>query len=290
MAARAPKRIDQLGRINQWGKRLTPLLAAPLAQPALAPLAHGLRLLENYLALLQGKGAGSGWDLAGEVEVAVRHVRTAQPLIVDVGANRGAWSLAADRLLSPLHPCYLLVEPSPHCQAALRALPLRCFDVVQAAAGDRDGETFLISDDPGSEGASLYERRDTTHQPVLPPARDAVAVRRLDSLAAEREIESITLLKLDVEGNELAALQGAERLLGQGRIGAITFEFGSPHINSRVFFHDIWDLLTPLGYTLHRILPGGGLLPLPAYGEDLEFYRGVSNYLALPVSGVPGSR
>ncbi|MGL4649292.1 MAG: FkbM family methyltransferase [Caldilineaceae bacterium] len=292
MCASNINRIDQMGSANRWGKRLAPLMAAPLQ---ISPVARGVRLLENYLAILQGKGAGSGWGLLGEAEAAARQIRTAQPLIVDVGANLGHWSLALDALLASLHPCYLLIEPSPHCQAALQRLPLRCFEVVQAAAGDHDGEAELLSERAASEAASLHERRDSFHQSDRPPARDAVAVRRLDSLTAEREVEFINLLKLDVEGSELEALRGAERLLNEGRIGAIAFEFGSAHINSRVFFHDLWDLLTPLGFAMQRIVPGGGLLPVRAYYEDLEFYRGVSNYLALPdparlVSAAPSER
>lgn len=279
-------RIDQMGAANRWGKRLAPLLAAPLALP---PLARAAALAESYLAILQGKGAGAGWGLAYEAEAAARTVRTAQPLIIDVGANLGAWALAVDALLAPLHPCYLLVEPAPACQAALAALPLACFEVVQAAAGDRDGEALLLSQSAGSEAASLHARRDSYHQSD-DVQRELVAVRRLDSLAAERDIDFINLLKLDVEGSELEALRGAERLLGEGRVGAIAFEFGSAHINSRVFFHDLWDLLTPLGFAIERILPGGRTLPIPAYYEDLESFRGVSNYLALSHSAAPPRR
>lgn len=292
MARRSDVRVDQLGAANRWGKRTAPLLATMLAFP---PLARGVRLLETYLAILQGKGAGSGWGLQGEVEAAARSVRTAQPLIVDAGANVGAWTLAIDAWLAPLHPCYLLMEPSTCCLPALRGLPLRCFDVLHAAVGQFDGEAELISNAAGSEAASLHPRRDTWHQYGQPDElvhateqgtkaqalRERVAVRSLDSIAAERNIAHINLLKLDVEGNEFDALLGARRLLDEGRIDAICFEFGSAHINSRVFFHDLWDLLHPSGYTMHRIVPGGGLLPITTYYEDLEHFRGVSNYIAL---------
>jgi len=292
MSRRSDARIDQLGAANRWGKRTAPLLATMLAFP---PVARGVRLLETYLAILQGKGAGSGWGLQGEVEAAARSVRTAQPLIVDAGANVGAWTLAIDEWLAPLHPCYLLIEPSTHCLPALQGLPLRYFDIVHAAVGKFDGEAELISNAAGSEAASLHLRRDTYHQyaqmagsvrateqgPKSEALRERVAVRSLDSLAAERDIPHINLLKLDVEGNEFDALLGAKRLLGEKRVDAICFEFGSAHINSRVFFHDLWDLLHPLGYTIHRIMPGGGLLPVTSYYEDLEHFRGVSNYIAV---------
>lgn len=282
----APKRIDELGAANRWGKRLAPLLAAPLALPGAARAAA---LVESYLAILQGKGAGSGWGMAGEAAAAARTVRTAQPLIVDAGAGMGAWALAVDALLAPLHPGYLLIEPAPACQAALGALPLACYQVVQAAVGAADGEALLLSDAGCSQAASLHARRDSYHQSNA-QQRAQVALRRLDSLTAEHEIEYINLLKLDVEGSELDALRGAERLLGAGRIGAIVFEFGSAHINSRVFFHDLWDLLHPLGFSIQRLAPGGRAIPIAAYYEDLEHFRGVSNYLAVAHSGAAARR
>jgi hypothetical protein len=61
----------------------------------------------------------------------------------------------------------------------------------------------------------------------------------------------------------------------------LTFEFGSGQINSRTFFHDFWDLLQPLGFALRRICPGGRTVPVDEYYEDLEYFRGVTNYLAL---------
>lgn len=61
---------------------------------------------------------------------------------------------------------------------------------------------------------------------------------RLDDFADENDIAIITLLKLDIEGHEVFALRGAERLLAAGRIRALTFEFGSANINSRTFFRD----------------------------------------------------
>jgi hypothetical protein len=86
---------------------------------------------------------------------------------------------------------------------------------------------------------------------------------------------------MDIEGHELFALKGALAALGAKRIGALSFEFGAGNVNSRTFFRDFWQLLTPLGYELRRICPGGATTTLFEYYEDLEFFRGVTNYLAV---------
>ena len=64
-------------------------------------------------------------------------------------------------------------------------------------------------------------------------------------------------------------------------IKALTFEFGSGNVNSRTFFRDFWDLLNPLGYKIYRILPSSRMMPIKEYYEDCEYFRGVSNYLAV---------
>lgn len=79
----------------------------------------------------------------------------------------------------------------------------------------------------------------------------------IDQVLDELGIETADFMKLDVEGNESAALRGAGRSLAAKRIKALSFEFGSGNANSRTFFHEFWDLLQPLGYTIHRIWPGG---------------------------------
>jgi hypothetical protein len=51
-------------------------------------------------------------------------------------------------------------------------------------------------------------------------------------------------------------------------------------VNSRTFFRDFWELLIPLGFEIRRICPGGRTIGVKSYYEDLEMFRGVTNYIA----------
>ncbi len=69
-----------------------------LAKKAAPSLARAIpsrlsRAASIYLDILQGKGSGTGWDMAGEAGAdATALGRVARPVIVDGGANFGQWA------------------------------------------------------------------------------------------------------------------------------------------------------------------------------------------------------
>jgi FkbM family methyltransferase len=185
--------------LRSVGKKIAPILASTLARP---PWLNYLRWFETYFALLQGKGAGDGWDLRAEVEAAAKLVAGDKPLIFDVGANVGKWA----KLFLELRPDaqMFLFEPAPACQAAIAALRLSNAIIIPAAVGQRKETATLHTCDPTAEIASLYARRSS---PELKFSPVEVPVVRLDDVIAELHIETVDFLKMDIEGGELDALQ-----------------------------------------------------------------------------------
>jgi FkbM family methyltransferase len=106
--------------------------------------------------------------------------------------------------------------------------------------------------------------------------------RPLDDILDELAIENVDVMKLDIEGAELGALQGLSRRLRSLNPPAIVFEFmdwaetridGQPAGSAQQF-------LLSLGYGLFRLVPGG------RPGERLErpVTAGSTMILALPSS------
>jgi FkbM family methyltransferase len=241
---------------------------------------EGIRLLEIYLEILQGRGSGTGWDLRGETVAARRFLRdVGSPVIFDVGANLGQWASMMQAELDGRDARFYQFEPQSACLPVLRARQDASRVVIPCAVGKARGEATIYADIPGSGVASLNRRQDS-YFGDMSAHQETVPLTTIDHEVAEQGVNRIDLLKLDVEGSELAALQGAEATLRAGRISTIAFEFGSGNVYSRTFFRDFWDLLVPLGYQLWRIRPGGRTTPVPAYTEELEHFRGVSNYIA----------
>lgn len=251
---------------------LSVFFSPPLAQRAIS-------FAEIATAILQGKGSGSGWDMRAEVN-AHRPFLSPGAVLFDVGANVGEWSFAVSNYLKGDATLFMF-EPQPACRSFLAPLIEKGAVLTQAAVGEAEGEaTFFTPEATGIGGnASLHLRRDS-HCSKSRFVTQKVKVVTIDHFMDLRRIDRIDFLKMDIEGNELAALRGAEKALQRKAIRALSFEFGSGNINSRTFFHDFWDLLTGYGCKINRVLPGGRLLRIERYHEDLEYFRGVSNYVA----------
>lgn len=237
---------------------------------------NALSFIEIGAQILQGKGSGTGWDCSAEFRAATRYIGKGA-VVFDVGANKGEWTKAVLTLGPKM---VYMFEPQESCvEKYLRPMESACCKVIQSAVGDHEGQSEFYSPCEDAGNASIYNRRDTCFVGQN-FQRSNVRLSTLDAFIEEAGIRRVDFLKIDVEGHELFVLKGAKNAIGGGVIRAIAFEFGSPGIYSRVFFRDIWDYLTENNYRIRRIVPGGGLVDIDSYYEDLEHFRGVSNYIA----------
>lgn len=222
-----------------------------------------------------------GTDVASSGELAALHHVAARvgprAIVLDVGANRGDYSLAAVRAFGRDSTVYAF-EPSAAAFERLSQIVARTDQIVpvRCALSDAPGEVELFSDTPGSGLGSLIDR-DLAHVGLQMSHIERVEATTLDDFCADRDIDHISLLKLDVEGAELAVLRGAEHMLDAHGIDFIQFEFGGTNIDSRVFLRDFFRVLGPQ-YRIHRVLQDG-LRELREYRERDEIFLTV-NYLA----------
>lgn len=266
-------RLTTKGRINQLGKIVTPYLGRLAARRHLASF---IDLTSAYLNFLLGKGAGTGWD-KGEELAASKFISNPEPVILDLGANCGEWTEGVRRLIGE-RGRWILIEPASKCCERLRKL--RSVEVLQVAVGEKAGTAQLYSPKDGSVLASLYFRQDTFIRGQTMESYE-VSVATIDEILNERQIKIVDFAKMDLEGHELFALRGAEQSLRTHRIRVLSFEFGSSNVNSRTYFRDFWNLLTKYNYRIERICPGGKTMPVTEYYEDLEYFLGATNYIAI---------
>ena len=259
-------------------KRFLQWLLAPTRIVLLQPIYEKLHLFTLYA---MNYGGGSFTDDSGE-EYVVRYVarKTAgqsEPItIFDVGANIGSYArMVLNGFAKPVTiRCF---EPSwATFQTLKKNVPEANVCKHNIGLSDQAGELVLYSDAEQSGMTSVYER-DLQHIQVSFSKHEVATFSTLDEFSASQTIGQIDLLKIDVEGHELAVLKGAHKLIDEQRIRFIQFEFGGTSIDSRTYFRDFWRLLSP-NYTLYRIV-GNGLRRIDEYSEFLEIFVTV-NFLA----------
>ncbi|MGN6872409.1 MAG: FkbM family methyltransferase [Solirubrobacteraceae bacterium] len=222
---------------------------------------------------LVGMNYGFGARTDDTDTVAVGLLRGPEPVIFDGGAHGGAYSENALRERPDAR--IFAFEPSPTAFPRVERTLAGRAQVFQLGLYDTTSELPMFAEEEVSMGASLLPQ-DRPYWHADFSERWTVDVTTIDEFCAEHEIDRIDLLKLDIEGAELAALRGASRMLEEGRVGMIQFEWGLPALPARVHLLDFFNLLK--GWRIHRIVRGG-IVPID-WHERWEI-AWTTNYLAI---------
>ncbi len=221
--------------------------------------------------------------ISGELPFIQQHLNPkcyASGIVLDVGANIGHYATALHQVNPSLE--ILAFEPHPRTFEVLQRNTtsnpqIRCFPF---GFGHEQGAPILFDHggEEGTEHASLHQGA-LLHAGYVKEETQTVQIQldTIDHFLEAQGIDRVLFLKIDTEGHEYAVLQGAKQALQEGRIQWIQFEFNEMNIASRVFFKDIWDLLSD--YRLFRLTPHG-LMPIHRYSvAECEVFR-FQNFVA----------
>jgi FkbM family methyltransferase len=196
--------------------------------------------------------------------------------VIDAGAHHGLYTLLASRKLGRSGRV-LAFEPSARervrLEKNLRINACRNVTVRAVALGAAEGTADLF----------VVDGNQDCFNSLRPPAIDAqtrsvpVQVTSLDESVREAGIVRANFLKLDIEGGELEALRGAQKLLSEQRPVAM---IEVQDVRTKPWGYaarEIIDFMRERGYDWYRVTEEGSLTPLDTSAANYD-----GNFVAAP--------
>ncbi|MGK7869557.1 FkbM family methyltransferase [Falsiroseomonas sp. E2-1-a20] len=179
--------------------------------------------------------------------------------MLDIGANIGIYTLRAATLVGRSGRV-IAVEPGREALRALRAnlalndMPQVTVLPVALAAEEGVAQLYHVALGNDPQAFSLLPQKGDV-------ASEQVVTRTLDSILDEVGATRLDLIKMDVEGLELAVLRGGAASLARLK-PMIIFEINAAAaLEANGASHDVFDLLLAAGYRIHRA-EAGRLVPV----------------------------
>jgi len=181
---------------------------------------------DSGLSVRRARACEKEPETVGWIEASVK----AGDVMYDVGANIGAYSLVASKFLRGQVDVYAF-EPgfSTYDQLCRNILLNRCQDSVHPFMLALNSATGMVDFDYHSLDAGDAEHRLVDRANAAPPSTGAVYRQRLlgfrlDDLVSEFGFPQPNHMKLDVDGSELAVLQGATKAIQSESFKSILVE------------------------------------------------------------------
>jgi len=198
--------------------------------------------------------------------------------IFDVGANIGEWTKLASGIM--LEARIYSFEPSRNTfETLLKENFSDKVSLYNIGLGERNEikDFFIYADN--STLNSVFSRNIKNESSKQGARAEKAKFETLDSFCIKNNINNISFLKIDTEGNELSVLKGAEQYIKEGRIGAIQFEYGGTYIEAEILLKDVFKFFKDKPYNIFKIMRNG-LKYCDTYTEDLENFQ-YANYVAI---------
>ena len=235
-------------------------------------------LVERFSQYFQGKGYG-GFSINSEVKSIKKLLKLDRDVrvAIDIGGNIGDYTEALMETFPGIEVHTFEPSESNVKKLKLRFSKQKKIKTQQFGVSNKNDTMTLYSNKEGSGLASLSKRK-LEHLGIDFNLEEKVKIIRFEDYWVDSlERREIDILKMDIEGYELFALEGLGSAIKH--IKTIQIEFGGANIDTRTFFQDFWYFFVQHDYDLFRITPFG-VQKIHKYREQDEFFS-TTNFIAI---------
>jgi FkbM family methyltransferase len=178
-----------------------------------------------------------------EMNFLLRYLRP-EDSFLDIGANIGIYTLLAASVISSgtIHSFEVLPKNYQRLQENIKLNNFEQVKIYNIAVSDKKGNIFLHL----AEGDSMpFITNKATDKTIT------VSTDTLDNLLAEQNLNNLTLAKIDIEGAELLAFQGAINLFKKQLPPVWIMEINNTVSNFGHHKEEIIEFLNSCGYKLY---------------------------------------
>jgi len=214
-----------------------------------------LNLAESYERIMYYSGVYAPW---------LAHIfkRVLQPgdTVIDGGANIGYFSLLGAKRVGPRGAVHSF-EPIPatfdQFSKNIKTNGYSNIIANRLALTAEVGQVELEVPHEAGTNVSLGRLATVVHSGRGPKV--AVETTSLDAYVTEANIGKIRLAKLDLEGGEMNAIRGMQRMLGERQVNYLICELTLPFLDQQGIPHSAQrDALAEFGYKAYFISVSGG--------------------------------
>lgn len=178
------------------------------------------------------------------------------PVIFDLGGHRGE-TIRQYRARFPDAVVYSF-EPFPDSLASLHKNfgndPMT--KIIPMAVAEQPGPRILYINDVDATNSLLPAAASSRRYLPGKGTKGSIQVdaTSIDEFVESHRVETVHILKMDIQGGELMALKGAQRVLKEVQMPLIYTEIMFvPYYKNQPLLNDIWDFLAGYGYSMFDI-------------------------------------
>lgn len=185
-------------------------------------------------------------DMDAQVGRAIKALGYDFPIVYDVGGSNGAWVNIMSKVLpeSRFEVFEPLAEINPDYRdilGYLKGIHQEAY-LHPIAIGEKDGSiTINIYGDPVASTTLAVAAASHIERAKVP-------IRSIDSIVASRMCAAPDLIKIDIQGGELAALKGARRTLPNVKFLMLETWLQRSYGSNTPLLHELMGFLSPLGF------------------------------------------